>query len=408
MIHLKNISQLATLEGVHQKDGRQLDPEDLSVVSQASVIYDQKILWVGPTKDVPSNYSRARTVDLSDYCLTPEIVDSHTHLVFAGDRADEYLMRLNGADYQEIARQGGGILSTMKATREASAEELYLSACERVRLIHSLGVGTIEIKSGYGLNYETEKKQAQVIHQLKQDFAPDIQIVRTFMAAHAVPKEFSSSHDYLTTVCLPLLKELAELGWIDQVDIFHEIGYFDEQDVRALAQAAQDLGLPIKTHADEFHDNNGAALASELNALSADHLLSCSSQGMQALANSSTVATLLPGTGLFLGKPQAKARELLDRGAKVALASDYNPGSCHFNNLLMLASIMAPQFKLNQAELWAAITYNASHALGLTDQGALVPGLKPRFSFFKIDRLSQITYHWGSHFAVCPSEVLKF
>ena len=213
------------------------------------------------------------------------------------------------------------------------------------------------------------------------------------MAAHAVPKDYASSNQYLKNVVLPALLELSNDNIIDAVDIFHEIGYFDTHDVIELFEYAHDLGLRLKIHADEFQDNSGASLAAQYNALSADHLLCTGEAGITALANSSTVATLLPGTGYFLGKPQAKARALLDAGAKVAIASDFNPGSCHFDNLLQVASLAAPNYKMNICELWAAITINASSALGLDAS-------QPRFSVFKTDSISEITYSWGRNFAV--------
>jgi imidazolonepropionase len=398
MKHFSNFNQLATLELAHIKDGRKLLPDDLSIIENASIVFDEStILWVGKTDDLPEMYSTAEITDFSDHCIVPEIVDSHTHAVFGGDRSSEYNLRLNGADYQEIARRGGGILSSMNSTRSLSADQLEQLAITRIERIRSFGVGTIEIKSGYGLDFESELKLSIVIDRLRVKFAPQVQIIRTFMAAHAIPPEFKNSEAYLTSVVIPLLIELARRKLIDQVDIFHEDGYFTSADVTLLAREAKKLSLPIKTHADEFNDNDGAALAASLNALSADHLLKISNKGIDALANSKTVGTLLPGTGLFLGKPQAPARELLDRGVKVALASDYNPGSCHFDNLLLLASIIAPQFKMNQAELWSAITLNSAHALGLTQQGALLPGLRPRFTIFKAPSLSSITYNWGKN-----------
>lgn len=401
MIVYRNINQLVSSKGVHHKDGRRLIPSDLDIIEDGAVVFDEDVIhWVGKTAELPDSFHFAHDYSLKDHCLTPEIVDSHTHAVFGGNRADEYALRLNGANYQEIAKMGGGILSTMKATRSLSVDQLFELACPRVERIASFGVGTLEIKSGYGLERKSERNLSLAIDKLKKHFSPRVQIIRTYMAAHAVPKEYSSSTQYLSELVVPLMKELHDENLIDQVDIFHETGYFSSSDVRLLHAETQKLGLPLKTHADEFDDNGGASLAAELQALSADHLLGIGEKGIAAIANSSTVATLLPGTGLFLGKPQAPARKLLDAGAKLAIASDYNPGSCHFDQLLLLASMMAPQLKLNQAELWAAITYNSAHALGLKGQGAILPGMKPRFSYFKAPNLSAITYHWGHNFSI--------
>lgn len=397
----RHYSQIVTLAGAHQKDGRKLEPADLSIIEDGSIVFDQeKIIWIGPDRQLPDDYADLEFVDMTGKTLTPEIVDSHTHVVFGGDRAHEYFMRLNGATYEEIAAAGGGILNSMKGTNALSRGELLKLAQQRVKAIHAYGVGTIEIKSGYGLNFEKEYEISRLIHDLKNIVRPDIQIINTFMAAHAVPKEFSSSYQYVKEIVLPLLDKLAEEQIIDCVDIFHEQNYFSDEDVIALFERAQRHNIPAKIHADEFNDNKGAVLATRFKALSADHLLKTGHDGIEALAQSSTVATLLPGTGLFLGKPQANARALLDSGAKVAIASDYNPGSCHCDNLLLIASIAAPMYKMNVAELWTAITLNAAHALGLKEQGALLTGMKPRFSVFNADSIARVSYNWGKNLAL--------
>jgi len=261
-------------------------------------------------------------------------------------------------------------------------------------------VGTIEIKSGYGLNFEKEYEISRLIHDLKNIVRTDIQIINTFMAAHAVPKEYPNSYQYMKEVVLPLLDTMAEEQIIDCVDIFHEQNYFSDEDVISLFERAQRLGIPVKMHADEFNDNGGAQLATRFKALSADHLLKTSKEGIKALAASDTVATLLPGTGLFLGKTQADARALLDAGAKVAIASDFNPGSCHCDNILLIASLAAPMYKMNVAELWSAITLNAAHAVGLKNQGAIIEGLRPRFTVFNTDNIARVSYNWGKNLAI--------
>jgi imidazolonepropionase len=401
MILLKNIREVLTLEGSDRKDGRNLLPSDLSILQNCSIIFDDKIKFIGDYIDIPKDLLEKVTneKDLSNYVLTPEIVDSHTHLIFGGNRAKEYSMRLNGADYQEIAKAGGGILESTRGTNSLDDDQLYNLCYERVLRLNSYGVGTIEIKSGYGLSFEMEYRLSQIIHKLKINFGPKIQIKNTYMAAHAVPKD-STSKRYIDEVCIPLLDKLASEKIIDAVDIFHEEGYFDTDDVTSLLKHAINLKLPVKTHADEFKDNKGALLASGLNALSTDHLLKTSIESIRALSKSNTVATLLPGTGYFLGKDQANAREFLDAGVKVAIASDYNPGSCHCDNVLLLASIAAPNYKLNMAELWSAITLNASHALGLEDQGSILIGKKPRFTTFNLNSIDEITYNWGRNFSV--------
>lgn len=397
---LNNIGQILTLKGSQLKNGKLLKPTDLSIINNGAILYDEsKILWVGEKTKRNSSFKIDKEIDLTGHVVTPEIVDSHTHLVFAGDRSFEYTLRLDGADYQEIANAGGGILSSMEQTKVASEEDLFQESVEKIERIYSYGVGTIEIKSGYGLTLESERKLTRIIDRLKKHFAPRVNILNTFMAAHAVPKDFENSGSYIDEVVIPLMEEFKKNNLIDFVDIFHEEGYFDKADCIKLFKAAKSLGIALKIHADEFNDNDGAALAAEFGATSADHLLAASSKGMQALANSQTVATLLPGTAFFLGKPLPKARKMLDVGCKVALASDYNPGSCHCDNLLLIASLAAKNLNMNSAELWGAITLNAAAAVGLNNQGAIIENMKPRFSIFETSSIDQITYSWGRNFA---------
>lgn len=392
-----------TMEAAAKKDGRGLNPEDLSIMEDASLVVENGvILWSGNASDLPEKFANCPAADCSELVFTPEVVDSHTHTVFGGNRAFEYTMRLNGAGYEEIANAGGGILSTMEMTKKEDPGLLFKQAVERIERIRSYGVGSLEIKSGYALEYDKEKEISRLIHNLKQHFRGKVEIFNTCLAAHAVPKKYSGSSDYMKEVVLPLTKELAEDGIIDAVDIFHEVGYFDSKDTRSLFELAKDLGLPVKIHADEFHDNDGAAIACEYGALSADHLLATSDKGVKAFANSSTVATLLPGTAYFLGKKLADARKFLDEGCKVALASDFNPGSCHCDNLLLLASIAGKNLNMNSCELWAAITLNAAAALGKTEQGSLVAGKRARFSAFKCASFDEIFYSWGRNFAIDP------
>jgi len=396
----QNFNQIITLAEAFKKDGRNLLPEDLSIIENGAIVFDQdQIIWVGSSNSIPKEYKSLKTTDCKGKILTPEIIDSHTHLVFAGNRAFEYSMRLNGAGYQDIADAGGGILSTMQNTITASFDELFEEAIKRVERIHSYGIGTIEIKSGYGLTLESEKKISRVIHKLKEHFSGKVTILNTFLAAHAVPGGFDNSREYIDKVVLPLMNELAHEDIIDFVDIFHEKGYFDIEDSRYLFGKASELKLKIKIHADEFNDNKGAVLATEFKAISADHLLCTTDDGIKALAKSDTVATLLPGTAYFLGKPLANAKALLDAGCKVAIASDYNPGSCHCDNLLLIASVCAKTMGFNIAQLWSAITLNASHALDLKDQGVLVEGMLPRFSIFECNSVDEITYSWGRNFS---------
>lgn len=397
------------LAGSYARDGRNLELCNLDIVPDGAVVFDEnKILFVGETKKIPSEFKDLESIDLSGHCITPEVCDSHTHTVFSGNRADEYAMRLNGASYEEIAKAGGGILSSKNATDETTFDELYRLGRLRIEKAYALGIGSIEIKSGYGLTIENEILISEVIHKLKTDLSPKIQIKNTYLGAHAIPKEYNSSQEYMDKVAIPAFEILGKKGIIDFVDIFHEVGYFNCGDAKKLFQKADDLGIHIKMHADEFNDNGGAILGHEHGAISVDHLLSAGEEGIKTLAGSKTISTVLPGTGFFLGKPQAQARKMLDKGCKLAIASDYNPGSCHFQSLIQIASMIAPHenYKLSLAELWTGITLNGAHAMNLKNQGALVEGMKPRFSIFKCNSISEITYSWGENLAV-PADSFK-
>jgi imidazolonepropionase len=396
----RGFSEILTLHGAYQKNGRRLRPADLSVIPQGSIVFSpDEIIWVGPDKELPIKYKRLPAKFFKNKVLLPEVVDSHTHLLFAGNRAHEYIMRLNGATYEEIAARGGGILYTCEQTAKTSPAKLFKIGFERIEHMAALGVGTIEIKSGYGLDYKKELILSRTIGRLKKYFHPRIQIINTFMAAHAVPKIFKNSTEYLVKVVLPLLKTLAQEKTIDFVDIFHEQNYFNTQDVEILFNLASQLGLPTKCHIDELNDNGGAKMAVKLGCLSCEHLLKTNDEGIQSLAHSSIIATVLPGTSFFMGKNLAPVRAMLDAGVRLAIASDFNPGSCHFDNLVLIASMAAPQYKMNLAELVSAITLNAAHAVNLTNQGAIVPGLRPRFSCFSAANHEEIFYSWGKKLA---------
>lgn len=399
---LHSATQILTLRGSWEKDGRNLDSHDLCVHEQSVIVHDEETInWIGEERQLPSHFSKATRVDCTGLIITPELVDCHTHMIFAGDRSEEYAKRMNGLSYQQIAKAGGGILYTMDQTRKASDEKLYQLTKQRILSHYKQGIATIEIKSGYGLSYEHEYRLSHIIHRLKKELAPKIQIINTYMAAHACPPEYPSSQKYLYDVVYPLMEKLSQEKIIDIVDIFHEPGYFSHEEAAQFFQKAKSLGLKRKSHADEFADDKGAALASLNQALSTDHLLASSEESIRTLAETDTVAVMLPGTGYFLGKPQAHARKFLDAGAKVAIGSDFNPGSCHWSKLIQIASLAAlhPHYKMNQAELWSSITLNAAHSLGLKKQGALKEGLKARFSFFKAPSLHHITYHWGENFS---------
>lgn len=395
----KHLNQIVTLQSAHKKSGRNLSPDDLSIINDGAVVFDDNLIhWIGQSNDLPAQYSSLPTHILRNHVLTPGLVDSHTHLVFGGNRSQEYADRLNGVDYQEIANRGGGILFTMRETLSLSEEELFALSQQKLERFCNLGIKVIEIKSGYALTVEGELRLLRVIQRLKESNRDKIKIFSTFLGAHAVPKDQPSSHQFLNSVVIPTLEKAHAQGLVDFVDIFVEQDYFSIDDAKALFQKAKSLGLKTRIHADEFTDLGCGALAAEFNCSSADHLLKVSDHSIQMLSKSETVATLLPGTAFFLGKPLAPARKLLDAGCRVALASDYNPGSSHIDNLLLVASMAAPNLKMNLAELWAAITLNPAYSLGLSNYGYLAAGSSSCFSLFGASQVSDITYFWGQDF----------
>ncbi len=394
----KNLSEIATLEKALAKDGRHLLPEDLSIIKDSCVVFNKnEILFVGKEACIPAEIKIDVSHNLKGHTLLPEICDSHTHLVFSGDRSKEYSMKINGESYEKIAQMGGGIKFSAHQMKLSSSEDLFQESLVKINRIVGHGIRTIEIKSGYGLDFENEEKLTLVIDKLKKHFSPRVQILNTFLAAHDIP-EGTTANKYIDETVIPLMNKMSDL--IDFVDIFHEENYFESSHVRKLFKEAHRLGLQTKIHADEFNDNGGINLAIEFNSTSCDHLLQSNPLAIQRLAQTPTVATLLPGTALFLGKKLAQARLFLDSGCKVALASDYNPGSCHCDNLILIAAITAKNLQMNMGEIITAITLNASHACGLQNQGVILKGSKPRFSLFKSDSVSNIIYSWGQNLSV--------
>jgi imidazolonepropionase len=395
MFLIRDLSQIVTLESALKKDGRRIQQEDLSIIKDAAIAYqNDKILWVGRTKEIPKEYKNFNTLSLPNKIMLPGFSDCHTHTVFAGNRANEYTRRLSGEDYQKIANEGGGILSTVGATQKSSADDLFNSAVKRINQMHQRGVKSLEIKSGYGLTKDSELKILQVIKRLKSLFDGKVRIFTTFMGAHAVPEKFNSSNEYIAQEVLPILEE-ATPDLFDAVDIFHEQGYFNDVDAVQLFEVAIKKNKSIRMHADEFNDNNGANLAMKYHALSCDHLMKINLEGIENLGRSKTVAVVLPGTSLFLGKEPAPINKLIEANAKVAISTDFNPGSCHFSDLALLAKITAPRFKLNIGQLITSITLNPAHSLGFLNEGSLISGMYPSFSLFNVNSLDEFVYDWS-------------
>ena len=369
---------------------------ELSVIDDGAVIVQGGLIdWVGQTAALPSLPAAAEVLDASGKVVLPGLIDSHTHLIFAGARADEFEQRLGGATYQEIAARGGGINATVRRVRQASKEELKALARPRLRRMLAAGVTTVEVKSGYGLTLADELKALQAIADLNSE--GPVELVPTFLGAHAVPPEFVGDQaGYVHLLTETMLPEVARCGLAEFCDVFCETGVFSLEESRRILRTAQGLGLRLKLHADELTPLGGAALAADLQATSADHLLCITDAGIDALAASATVATLLPGTAFFLGLPYAPARKLLERGLAVAVASDCNPGTCMTENLPLMGAMACTQMKMLPAEVVTALTLNAAAAVGRAERlGSLEVGKQADLVILDVPDYRHLFYHFG-------------
>lgn len=335
-------------------------------------------------------------VDCGGLCVIPGFVDPHTHMCFAGDREEEFRERLSGVSYLEILARGGGILSTVRAVREASEEELLEESLERALRALSLGTTTLEMKSGYGLETGSELKMLRVIGRICQETPLDV--VPTFLGAHAVPEEYRGNPGgYLEMLLEEMLPEAAAQGIARFCDVFCEKGVFSVEESREILGRASGLGLGLKIHADEVHDTGGAALAAELGAVSAEHLLAASEEGLRAMARSGVVAVLLPGTALSLKKPYARAREMIQMGVPVALATDCNPGSCYSESMPLVFALGVLGMQMSVEEALAAVTLNSSYAIGLASRvGSLQEGKQADFLLLEGDSPAVLAYRLGA------------
>jgi imidazolonepropionase len=370
--------------------------DSLGIIEHGMVAaLDGKILYAGPEAEAP-RFVANETVDCGGRWITPGLIDCHTHLVYAGDRAHEFELRLTGATYEEIARAGGGIASTMRATRAASEDQLMANALPRLDALLAEGVTTIEVKSGYGLTLDDEAKMLAVAGRLGVE--RPVRIARTFLGAHALPPEFTNDADgYVTLVSEVMIPTLAEAGLIDAVDAFCEgIGFSARQTERVFA-AARQHGLPVKLHAEQLSNLNGAALAARYGALSADHLEYLDAAGVSAMAQAGTVATLLPGAFYFVRETQLPPIEALRAaGVSIAIATDCNPGTSPLSSLLLTMNMGATLFRLTVEECLLGVTRNAACALGLEREiGTLETGKACDLAIWDIERPAELVYRMG-------------
>ena len=364
----------------------------------ALLVEGDRLAWVGPEAELPRELTKHVTAehDLAGALVTPGLVDCHTHLVYAGQRASEFEQRLHGASYEDIARRGGGIASTVAATREASDVHLFQLAQRRARALMREGVTTLEVKSGYGLTLEDERRCLAVARRLGSELALDVRT--TFLGAHALPPEFAGRPDaYIDAVCewLPLLHAK---GLVDSVDAFCETIAFSPAQTRRVFEAARALGLPVKLHAEQLSDQGGAALAAEFGALSCDHLEHLSPEGIAAMRAAGTVAVLLPGAYYFLRDTHLPPVDALRAaGVTIAIATDHNPGTSPNLSPLLMINMACTLYQMTPEEAVRGITVNGARALGLNDRGTLVAGQRADFVVWALEHPNELAYRFGDN-----------
>ncbi len=384
-------TQLLTMRGLPLKGP--ISDDQLEIIKDAGVlIEDGSILEVGKFKNLISSKINHIEVE-SEKVALPGFIDPHTHICFAGSRANDYAMRIAGKSYLEIAQEGGGIWQTVENTRDASPEELVELTRQRADILLKSGITTVEVKSGYGLDDDHEIKMLQAIREVDKRSSMDL--IPTCLSAHIIPKDFDgNSTEYLDFILSKILPKVKQKGLSNRVDIFIEEGAFKKDESLQFLLKAKSLGFELTIHGDQFHPG-GSQVAIEAGAISVDHLESTTEKEINALAKSDVVCTVLPGASLGLGMPFAPARKLLDAGNCLAIGSDWNPGSAPMGNLITQASLISASEKLSHAETYAGITFRAARALNLTDRGQLKPGLLADMACFPTDDYREILYHQG-------------
>ena len=362
----------------------------------AVAISNGMIKWVGPEKDLPVEFNGLPENDLGGRLLTPALIDCHTHLVYGGSRATEFELRLKGASYEEISRRGGGILSTVTATRTATEEELFSQSLPRFDALLAEGVGTVEIKSGYGLDLETEIKMLRVARKLGME--RNVRVKTSFLGAHAIPQEFKGKADaYIDFVCEEILPVVYDENLADAVDGFCENIAFSTKQISRVFDKATALGLPVKLHAEQLSNLGGAALAANYGALSADHLEYLDESGVQAMAKSGMVAVVLPGAFYTLRETQLPPLNSLRKaGVPLAIATDCNPGSSPLTSILLCMNMACTIFRMTPEEALAGVTRVAAHALGFgSEVGTIEVGKKAEFAVWNVDQPAELAYRMG-------------
>lgn len=369
---------------------------DLAIIENAALVIENGIItFFGKMQDIPSN--NYTEIDCSDKVVMPGFVDSHTHLLFAGSREEEFAMRSRGFTYQQIAEQGGGILSTVYKTRAASKRELKKNARRYINKMMQYGTTTVEIKSGYGLSFDDEIKMLEAIKELQKEEI--ITISSTFLGAHAIPPEYKNSpNQYVNLICDKMIPYVGEHKLAEFCDVFCEKGYFSVSDSEKILSTGISYGLKPKIHAEELTSYGGAILAGKLKAVSADHLENISDEGIESMKANGVVGVLLPGVSFFLNHNYAPARKLIDSGVPVAIATDFNPGSCMSYSMPLMLTIACTQMRMSPEEAITAATINAAAALNLSNEiGSIDIGKKGDVIILDIPNYKFLTYHFGEN-----------
>lgn len=393
---IKNIGKLVTCKGLGRpKVGQEMNEVD--IIEDAYIaIRDGKIIEIGIKNDykkITNSYTKIE--DAKGLLVTPGLIDSHTHLVHGGSRENEFSKKLSGVPYIEILNQGGGILSTVNSTKEASSEDLYDKAKKSLDRMLEFGVTSAEAKSGYGLELDTEIKQLNVAKKLDKDHPIDL--VHTFLGAHAIPIKYKENHkEYIDIIVEQMMPKVKELGLAEFCDVFCEEGVFSIEEGEYILSKAKEMGYKLKIHADEIVSLGGAQLSAKLKCTSSDHLMAASEEGLKMMAKNNVVANILPATSFNLNKSYANARKMIDLGVALSLSSDYNPGSCPSENLQFVMQLGCLGLKMTPNEVINAVTINAAYAIDRQDEiGSIEIGKKADLVVFDAPNVEYLMYHFG-------------
>ena len=398
--YIKNISSLCTLSKGNLFFRRGKEMQDIDEIQNGALIFEKEILFVGTTNDA-ENYIRdnnikdIKIIDARGKTIVPGFCDSHTHIVFAGNRSEEFARRLRGATYKEIAEEGGGILTTMKSTRNASLDELVSYGKKLAISAMKYGTTSIEIKSGYSLTVEGELKQLRAIKKLKEILP--LNIKSTFMGAHDFPPEYKNKREkYIDLIINEMIPAVASENLADYCDAFIDEGYYTLDEAKKIFEQAKKYNIKIRTHSDEMANVEAAGFSADIGAVSADHLLFISDKSISKIAKTETVATMMPTTAYFIRMPYAPARKIIDAGCITALASDCNPGSSFTENMQLVLSLSVINMKMTAEEALTAATLNGAKAMDISNiTGSLVKGKQADFIIAEVERYTDLFYHFG-------------